>query len=414
VASHIDRPDAARVEADSKPEEAARPAQGDDANPEPDDDYTRESADARLLTVREATGASLAHIGTYSLDPGEVRGNIENFAGAAQLPLGIAGPLLVNGEHAQGEVHVPLATTEGTLVASYNRGMKLAREAGGVTATVLDDAMQRAPAFGFDSARQAREFGEWVRERFDDIREQAESATRSGHLRDIEQYSASRLRFLRFNFTSGDAAGQNLSGRATAAACQWIQRKYPGIRYFQLEANFATDKKASQVNVLHTRGKRVVAEITIPSELMERHLNTSAQLMYRARQVSNIGGFMAGVNNNGSHSANAITAMFIATGQDVANVAESSAAIVHAELVEDGDYYYSITIPALIVATYGGGTGLPTQRDCLEMLGCYGEGKVLKLAEIVAATVLCGELSLGAAVVSDEWVDAHERLGRNR
>ena len=158
----------------------------------------------------------------------------------------------------------------------------------------------------------------------------------------------------------------------------------------------------------------MVGEITIPNELMERHLNTSAGLMYRARQVSNVGGFMAGVNNNGSHSANAITAMFIATGQDVANVAESSAAIVHAELVEDGDYYYSITIPALIVATYGGGTGLPTQRDCLEMLDCYGEGKVLKLAEIVAATVLCGELSLGAAVVSDEWVDAHERLGRNR
>jgi len=379
-----------------------------------DDDYTRDSAEARLQTAREASGAALANIASHRFDPADVRGNVENFAGAAQLPLGIAGPLLVNGEHAQGEFHVPLATTEGTLVASYSRGMKLAREAGGVTATVLDDAMQRAPAFGFDSAREAREFGDWVRERFDDIRAQAESATRSGHLRDIEQYTASRLRFLRFNFTSGDAAGQNLSGRATAAACEWIQQEYPGIRYFQLEANFATDKKTSQVNVLHTRGKRVVAEITIPNELMERHLHTSAQLMYRARQVSNVGSFMSGVNNNGSHSANAITAMFIATGQDVANVAESSAAIVHAELVEDGDYYYSITIPALIVATYGGGTGLPTQRDCLEMLGCYGEGKVLKLAEIVAATALCGELSLGAAVISDEWVDAHERLGRNR
>jgi hydroxymethylglutaryl-CoA reductase (NADPH) len=408
----MDRPDAAKAEAESKPE-ATKPAGSDDANPEADDDYSRESADARLQTVREATGASLARLGAYSFDPADVRGNIENFAGAAQLPLGIAGPLRIHGEHAQGDFHVPLATTEGTLVASYNRGMKLTREAGGVTATVLDDAMQRAPVFGFDSAHQAREFGEWVCERFDDIREQAESATRSGHLRDIEQYSASRLRFLRFNFTSGDAAGQNLSGRATAAACEWIHREYPGIRYFQLEANFATDKKPSQVNVLHTRGKRVVAEITIPNDLIERHLNTSAELMYRARQVSNVGGFMAGVNNNGSHSANAITAMFIATGQDVANVAESSAAIVHAEL-EDGDYYYSITIPALIVATYGGGTGLATQRDCLEMLGCYGEGKVLKLAEIVAATALCGELSLGAAVISDEWVDAHERLGRNR
>jgi hydroxymethylglutaryl-CoA reductase (NADPH) len=136
--------------------------------------------------------------------------------------------------------------------------------------------------------------------------------------------------------------------------------------------------------------------------------------MFRARQVSNLGGFMSGVNNNGAHSANGITAMFIATGQDVANVAESSAAFVHAELKPNGDYYYSITIPSLIVATYGGGTGLATQRECLELLGCYGAGKVNKLAEIVAATVLCGELSLGSAIVAEEWVKAHDAYGRNR
>jgi hydroxymethylglutaryl-CoA reductase (NADPH) len=136
--------------------------------------------------------------------------------------------------------------------------------------------------------------------------------------------------------------------------------------------------------------------------------------MFRARQVASLGGSMAGVNNNGSHSANGITALFIATGQDVANVAESSAAYVYTELRENGDYYYSITIPALIVATYGGGTGLPTQRECLELMDCYGDGKVQKFAEIVAATVLCGEISLGAAVVADEWVEAHDTLGRNR
>jgi hydroxymethylglutaryl-CoA reductase (NADPH) len=378
------------------------------------DDYTREAADARLRAVSEATGASLGHTGSYSFDPSEVRGNIENFVGATQVPLGLAGPLLVNGEHAQGEYFVPLATSEGTLVASYNRGMKVAREAGGVRATVIDDAIQRAPAFGFDTAYDARTFGDWIVEHFDQIKEQAESSTRTGSLRNIEQYSASKYRFLRFNFESGDAAGQNMSGRATAAACEWIANNYDGIRYFQLEANFATDKKASQVNMMHTRGKRVVAEITLRDELIKRELNTSVRTMYRARQVSNLGGFMAGVNNNGSHSANGITAIFIATGQDVANVAESSAALAHAELLEDGSYYYSITIPSLIVATYGGGTSLPTQREALELLGCYGEGKVRKLAEIVAAAVLCGELSLGAAIVSDEWVDAHERLGRNR
>jgi hydroxymethylglutaryl-CoA reductase (NADPH) len=252
------------------------------------------------------------------------------------VPLGFAGPVLVNGEHAQGEFYIPLATSEGTLVASYNRGMKVAREAGGARSTVIDDPMQRAPAFGFDSAYDARSFGDWVTEHFDAIKEQTESSTRTGRLRDIEQYSASKYRFLRFNFESGDAAGQNMSGRATPAACEWISRHYDGIRYFQLEANFATDKKASQVNIMRRRGKRVVAEIMSSDELLQRELDTSAQVMYRARQVSNLGGFMAGVNNNGSHSANAITAIFIATGQDVANVAESSAALAHAELLEDG------------------------------------------------------------------------------
>jgi hydroxymethylglutaryl-CoA reductase (NADPH) len=376
--------------------------------------YTREAAETRRRAASEAAGVSLEHIGSYSFDPGEACGNVENFAGATQVPLGFAGPLLVNGEHARGEFFVPLATSEGTLVASYNRGMKVARKAGGVRATVVDDAIQRAPAFGFDSAYEARAFGDWIIEHFDEIKERAESSTRTGCLRDIEQYSASRYRFLRFNFESGDAAGQNMAGRATAAACEWIAKNYDGIRHFQLEGNFATDKKASQVNIMHTRGKRVVAEITLSDELLREELHASAQAMYKARQVSNLGGFLSGVNNNGSHSANGITAMFIATGQDVANVSESSAALAHAELLEDGSYYYSITLPSLIVATYGGGTGLATQREALQLLGCYGEGKVRRFAEVVAAAVLCGELSLGAAVISDEWVDAHERLGRNR
>jgi hydroxymethylglutaryl-CoA reductase (NADPH) len=166
--------------------------------------------------------------------------------------------------------------------------------------------------------------------------------------------------------------------------------------------------------MLHTRGKRVIAEAVVPNALFHSVMRSDSEAMYRARQVSNLGGFMSGVNNNGAHSANGITAMFIATGQDAANVAESSAAFVYAELRENGDYYYSVTIPSLIVATYGGGTSLATQRECLELLGCYGAGKVQKLAEIVAATVLCGELSLGSAIVAEEWVQAHDLYGRNR
>jgi hydroxymethylglutaryl-CoA reductase (NADPH) len=378
------------------------------------DDYTREAADARRAFVEARTGARLEHVSAYSIDPATTTGNVEHFFGVSQVPLGLAGPLLVNGEHAQGEFYVPLATAEGTLVASYNRGMKLLHAAGGVTTTILEDHMQRAPSFVFDSAREARAFGQWLTAHFDEIKAAAETTTSTGRLLEIEQYSASRILYTRFNYSTGDAAGQNMTGKATAAGCSYITSRYEGIVNFYLESNFATDKKSSQVNMLHTRGKRVVAEATLPAALMEEHMHASPQRMFRARQVSNLGGFMSGVNNNGAHSANGITAMFIATGQDAANVAESSAAFVFAEVLENGDYYYSITIPSLIVATYGGGTGLGSQRECLEMLGCYGDGGVRKFTEIVAATVLCGELSLGSAIVAEEWVQAHDLFGRNR
>jgi hydroxymethylglutaryl-CoA reductase (NADPH) len=221
--------------------------------------------------------------------------------------------------------------------------------------------------------------------------------------------------FTRFNYTTGDAAGQNLTGKATQAACKWIRANYDGgMEDYFLESNFATDKKSSQVNMLRTRGKRVVAEATVPRDLIQRLMHADVDLLWRARLVSNLGGFMSGVNNNGAHSANGITALFIATGQDAANVAESSAAFNYSEVLPNGDYYVSITIPSLIVATYGGGTGLATQRECLELLGCYGKDRVRKFAEIVAATVLCGELSLGSAIVAEEWVEAHDIFGRNR
>jgi len=380
-----------------------------------DNDYTREVAAARRQVISEATGAALTHVGSYSFDPTALPGNVEGFVGVAQVPIGFAGPLLVDGEHAQGDFYVPLATTEGTLVASYNRGMRLTREAGGVRTTVVDDVMQRAPCFVFRDARAARAFGQWVGGNFDAIKAKAEETTHYGKLRNIEQYAVGKLRFLRFDFTTGDAAGQNMVTKATRHACLWIQEQgIDGLEHFALAANLDTDKKHSLLNSLHTRGKRVVAELTLPAALIETIMHTTAKALFAARQLANIGSMLSGSVNNGSHYANGITAMFIACGQDVANVAESSAGFSYSEVKDNGDYYFSVTIPSLIVGTYGGGTGLPTQRECLEALGAYGHDKVLKFAEIVTATVLCGELSLGSAVVADEWVSAHEALGRNR
>jgi hydroxymethylglutaryl-CoA reductase (NADPH) len=292
--------------------------------------------------------------------------------------------------------------------------MKLLRMAGGVRATVADDAMQRAPVFMFASAREARAFAGWLDEHMDEVRAAAEATTRSGRLRNVERYLAGRFCYTRFNYTTGDAAGQNMSGKATWAACEWIKAHHPELTDYMLEANFATDKKHSRVNALNTRGKRVIAEATIPDAAFREVMHVTSEQVYRARQISNHGAMQSGSVNNGAHSANGITAMFIACGQDVANVAESHAAFVYAELRPNGDYYYAITIPSLIVATYGGGTGLPTQRECLEVLGCYGRGGVRKFAEIVAATVVCGELSLGSAIVADEWVSSHDQFGRNR
>jgi hydroxymethylglutaryl-CoA reductase (NADPH) len=377
-------------------------------------DYTEVMAQKRRDFAESKTSTELNHIGHYSVDPGLTAGNIENFIGVAQVPMGLMGPLLVDGEHAQGEFYVPMATSEGTLVASYNRGASLLREAGGAKVTVVDDAMQRAPVFIFEDARQARMFGEWVSDNFDRIAEQAESTTSSGKLRNIQQFSAARMRYLRFNYTTGDAAGQNMVGKATFVACEWIKANYPGIERYMLSGAMDTDKKHSQLNTLYTRGKRVIAEVTIPSALLERVMGVSGEALFKARAINQVGGLLAGSINTGAHSANGITATFIATGQDVANVAESSSAVVYADLDSNGDYYFSITIPSLIVATFGGGTGLPTQQECLKMLGCVGAGKVKKLAEIIGATVLAGELSLMSAVLAGDWVTSHDALGRNR
>ena len=378
------------------------------------DDYSDKAIKARQQFIEDVSGAKLEHTARYSFDPHMVAGNAEHFTGVAQIPLGFAGPITIRGEHAQGDFFIPLATTEGTLIASYNRGMKILNLSGGVTCTVIGDAMQRAPVFVFKTAREARHFVSWVEANIGEVRDQAEATSSVAKLQYIDYYLAAKLAYLRFNFSTGDAAGQNMVGRATFAACSWILDHYDGVQHFYLESNLATDKKASQVNIMHTRGKRVVAEATIKRDVLLQHMRVDPENLYYHAGIANVGAILSGANNNGLHSANGITAMFIATGQDVANVSESSAGILYTELTPEKDLYLSITIPSLIVATYGGGTGLATQRECLSILGCVGKGKVNKLAEIIAGVVLAGEISLAAAISSSDWVSSHEKYGRNR
>ncbi|MDG2272348.1 MAG: hydroxymethylglutaryl-CoA reductase [Halioglobus sp.] len=385
-----------------------------------DDDYSLGIIGKRQAFIEENTPAKLDHTRQFSFDPAEMSGNIENIFGVAQIPIGLAGPLLVNGEHAKGEFYVPMATVEGTMLASYNRGMRVIRESGGVITTVSGEAMQRAPVFVFPSAREARDFGLWLDEHFDIIKAKAESTTSVGKLNEIEHYHAHNMVFSRFDYSTGDAAGQNMTSKATFVACEWINKEFKALSHYMLSGNFDTEKKTSSVNMLKGRGRRVTAEITVPADVMKSNLRISPQQMHYGQGISTLSAFLTNSSSNASHPANGLAALYLATGQDVANIGESNQCSTYNKVTRDGDYYFSITLPALIVATYGGGTGLPTQRECLQIMDCFGPGKALKLCEIAAGLVLAGELSLGAATKIDketrtnEWVDAHEKLGRNR
>jgi len=376
--------------------------------------YEPEIIARRQDFIEEFSGTTLNHVKQHSFDATLTQGNIENFTGVAQIPIGFAGPIKVNGEYAKGEFIIPLCTIEGSLVASYNRGMKILNMCGGIRTTILEDKMQRAPVFVLESSREARDFARWIDKHIDEIREQAEANSKVAKLLDIEKYLVSKIVHLRFNYSTGDAAGQNMVSLATFVACNWILAQYKGIKHFYMDGNMSTDKKCSQINTLKTRGKRVVGEVTIPRDILIQHMRVDPETLVYHSKVADLGAFMAGSSSNGLHAANALAALFLATGQDVANIAEASTGLLFTEVTPDGDLYGSITLPSLIVATYGGGTALPTQRECLEVLGCYGQGKVNKFTEIVAAVVVAGELSLAAAISSLDWVTSHERLGKNR
>lgn len=384
------------------------------------DDYSADIIAQRQQFIADNTPAKLEHTKNFSFDPQTMAGNIENIFGVAQVPIGLAGPLLVNGEHAQGEFYVPMATIEGTLLASYNRGMRVIRESGGVMTTVCGEAMQRAPAFIFKNGREARDFELWLVENFEAIKAQAESTTSVGKLLEIEHYNAHNMVHTRFDYSTGDAAGQNMTGKATFAACEWIRKQYPKMRHYMLSGAFDTEKKTSFVNSLKGRGRRVTAELTIPREVLIKLLRVTPEQMHYGFGISTLSAFLTGSSNNAAHPANGLAALYLATGQDIANIGESNQCSMYNYVTREGDLHYSITLPALIMATYGGGTNLATQRECLQIMDCYGPGKVYKLLEIAAGMVVAGELSLAAASRLDkdtgtnEWVDAHEKLGRNR
>jgi hydroxymethylglutaryl-CoA reductase (NADPH) len=377
-----------------------------------DQGYDAERIARRRAWVEQRSRATLHHAGAYSFDPELMRGNIENPIGVSQVPLGIAGPVLIHGQHARGIFYVPMATTEGALVRSYERGMVALTHSGGVQTAVLSDENHAAPTFLFADVASASRFCDWVPLQILEMRAQAATTTRHGRLNNAVCYQAGRQVIVNLGFSTGDAQGMNMIVKATDAICRWVERNYAGAASL-LFSGMCSEKRASGFLMTRGKGKRVTAGCLLTHQILRLYLHVTADQLFRVWQSTVMGHLQAGAIGYNAHVANGLAAMFIATGQDVANIVNGACALTCFEPHADG-LFVSTTVPALPVATVGGGTGLPSQQEALQILGCRGAGQAKKLAEIVAATLLGGEVSMGAAIGSGEFVSAHELYGRNR
>ncbi len=375
------------------------------------------AAAARRLLVAESSGADVEVLGEYAFDAADADANVENLVGAVQVPLGVAGPVTINGDALSDDRYLPMATTEGALVASINRGCSVLNDAGGATARVTKNGMTRAPVFRVTDVAEATALVEWVRDNVPALRSAAEATTSHGELVDVTPYVVGNNVYLRFRYDTKDAMGMNMATIATGEACDVIEAE-TDASLVALSGNLCSDKKPAAVNAVEGRGRSVSADVEIPRETVEDRLHTTPEAIAEINTRKNlVGSAKAGSLGFNAHVANAVAAMFLATGQDEAQVVEGANAITTAETTADGDLYVSVSLASLEVGTVGGGTKLPTQAAGLEILGLRGGGDPAgsnadALAEAIAVGALAGELSLLAALGSRHLSSAHADLGR--
>ncbi|MCD4821912.1 MAG: hydroxymethylglutaryl-CoA reductase (NADPH) [Methanococcoides sp.] len=374
----------------------------------------------RKCAIEKMKGIKFEHIQNYTIDAeAATKRNIENMIGTIQIPLGVADAIKVNGEYANGDFTLPLATTEGALVASVNRGCTVITASGGSNVRIFQDLMTRAPVFKLENVNKVKDFVDWVKEpeTFTNMKEKAGETTRFGELLSVDPFITGNTVFLRFAYDTKDAMGMNMVTIATDAVLNFISEEF-GVYPISLSGNMCTDKKPAAINNILGRGKTVAADVTIPKEIVEKKLKTTPKMMEEVNYRKNLlGSARAGALGFNAHAANIIAALYLACGQDAAHVVEGSSAITTMEVNENGDLYCAVTLPSIQVGTVGGGTGIATQRDCLNLLGVAGAGEVpghnsKKLAEIIAAAVLAGEISLIGAQAAGHLAKAHAELGR--
>ena len=371
------------------------------------------ATDIRRKFIEEKSNTQLEHIGKYTIDMTETaKKNIENQIGTIQVPVGVVGPLIINNDDKTIETYAPLATTEGALLASVNRGCSVIRRSNGCNVSITDNQMTRAPVIKTKNVTEAKKLKQWIKDNFEKIKEIAESTTNHGKLIKIDPIAiVGRLVYPRFCYQTGDSMGMNMVTIATQESINLIEKEL-GVDAIALSSNFCVDKKASALNLVEGRGKSIIAEVNVPKEVVEKTLKTTAEAIVEVNTAKNlVGSAIAGSYGFNAHYANMVAAIFLACGQDPAHVVEGSLGITTAEC-DNGDLYFSITLPDLPVATVGGGTRMETATESLNLMNVKGSDKVEDFASIVASVVLAGELSLVSALAAGHLAKAHKELGR--
>jgi NADP-dependent 3-hydroxy-3-methylglutaryl-CoA reductase len=380
--------------------------------------YTEEARNERLAFAREMTGATLEHMESTNLVASKLTGNIENFFGGVEIPVGLGGPLLFNGQKAKGFIYAPFATTEGALVASASRGATCMSRSGGVITRVLAQRMMRVPLFVLDNIDGVLLFVSWIRDHVDELRREVRKVSKHANLVSVKPHILGNMVHVNFVYETGDAAGQNMVTACTWHACQWLMRQMKHFELinfttFGIDSNMSGDKKVNYHSFIAGRGIRVEAECHLHRTALREVLKVSPEDLVRGHHFTMSGGLQIGMIGYNMNIANVLAAIFAATGQDIASVHESAIGHFDMQPADEG-VYVSMQLPSLIVGTMGGGTHLPHQKELLEMMGCAGSGKVFRLAEIIAGYCLALDLSTLAAGVSGQFATAHERLGRSR
>ena len=381
----------------------------------------------RRKALEKIQNIKLENIGNYSIDMSLTASrNIENPIGCASIPIGCAGPIKIKGEVANGDYYIPLCTTEGALVASVNRGCTIITNAGGCNVKVLKNMMARAPVFKIVDppfTENGQILVKWVNDHFENIVDVFKNVDPFAILKDIQSWIVGRSLFIRFLVFSADAMGMNMITTGSRKAADFIIEKAPvKCELIATSGNMCVDKKPSALNYILGRGKTVQAEVVLPKSYIKATLKTTPEAISEVvfRKIY-IGSGQAAAYGLNAHVANIIAAIFLATGQDAAQVVESSMGILTAEILDNNDLYMSLLLPSLEIGTTGGGTHLPTQKEALSILGCAGFYKdkppgtmAVKFAEIITSTALAGEISLCAALSAGHLSISHERLGRGK